>query len=90
VYIITLYSQEICLTNVYIRYTHYDMKRENHLLVRLSDKEKEGIEMSAKLSGITMSAWARQKLRSAAVKELREADMQIPFLDQITTRDEND
>lgn len=36
--------------------------------------------MAASVAGITMSAWARQKLRQAAVKELREADQQIPFL----------
>jgi hypothetical protein len=57
------------------------MKRENHLLVRLSDAEKKGVEQAAKLSGITMSAWARQKLRLSAIKELREAEMPVPHLE---------
>lgn len=58
------------------------MKRENQILVRLSKTERQGIEAAARLSGITMSAWARQKLRAASVRELREADLPIPFLDQ--------
>lgn len=58
------------------------MKRENQLLIRLSEKERQGIEMAAGLSGITMSAWARQKLRLAAAKELREFDRAIPFLNE--------
>lgn len=58
------------------------MKRESHLLVRLSDAEKRGIEEAAKLSGIPMSAWARQKLRLAAIKELREAEMPVPHLEE--------
>jgi hypothetical protein len=56
------------------------VKRENQLLIRLSEKERQGIELAANLSGITMSAWARQKLRLSAAKELREFDRAIPFL----------
>ena len=56
-------------------------------MVRLSDTEKEGIEMAAQVAGITMSAWARQKLRQAAVKELREADQPIPFLSEVETNE---
>jgi len=63
------------------------MKRENTFLIRLSDTEKEGIEMAAQVAGITMSAWARQKLRQAAVKELREADQPIPFLSEVETNE---
>jgi hypothetical protein len=58
------------------------MKREDHLLVRLSENEKKGIEQAAKLSGIAMSAWARQKLRLSAIKELREAEMPVPYLEE--------
>ena len=59
------------------------MKRENQLLIRLSNDEKNGFEQAAKIAGITMSAWARQKLRISASKELRDADRPIPFLNDI-------
>lgn len=69
------------MLDVYI-YSIYNLavKRENQLLIRLSNDEKDGFEQAAEMAGITMSAWARQKLRLAAAKELREADRQIPFL----------
>jgi predicted HicB family RNase H-like nuclease len=59
------------------------MKRESHLLVRLSDDEKSAFEIAAELAGINMSAWARQKLRLAAAKELRDADRPVPFLKEV-------
>ena len=58
------------------------MKREDQLLIRLSEPEKRAFELASDISGITMSAWARQKLRIAAAKELRDADRQIPFLEK--------
>ena len=64
------------------------MKRDNQILVRLSQNEKDGFEAAAKLSGISTSAWARQKLRAAAIRELREADMTIPFLNEVVPSDE--
>ena len=60
------------------------MKREHNLMVRLSESEKAAFEAAARLAGITVSAWARQKLRYMAVRELREADQAIPFLNEIT------
>lgn len=59
------------------------LKRNNQLLVRLSDSEKDGFEKAARLAGITTAAWARQKLRLVAARELQEADLQIPFLNDI-------
>jgi hypothetical protein len=59
------------------------MKRSDSLLIRLSDDEKRGFEAASTIAGTTMSAWARQKLRTAAARELRDADQKIPFL-QIT------
>lgn len=58
-------------------------KRENQLLIRLSDGEKDGFEKAAQIAGITTAAWARQKLRSVAARELREADLEVPFLGEV-------
>jgi hypothetical protein len=71
------------LTNVSLCDIQISVKRENQLLIRLSDKEKSGFEQAAQIAGINMSAWARQKLRIAALKELRDADRPIPFLNEI-------
>lgn len=59
------------------------IKRENQLLIRLSDAEKEGFEKAAQLAGITTAAWARQKLRFLAAKELREQDLETPFIGEV-------
>jgi hypothetical protein len=61
------------------------MKRDNQLLIRLSEEEKRGFELAAGVAGISMSAWARQQLRITAASQLRNADQQIPFL-QTTKR----
>jgi hypothetical protein len=47
----------------------------------LAQAEKEAFEKAAKLSGISLSAWVRERLRRAAIVELREAGLSIPFLE---------
>lgn len=54
-------------------------KTEN-LLVRLQTAEKDAFTDAANLAGIALSAWVRERLRWAAVKELQAADRQVPFL----------
>lgn len=48
--------------------------------VRLSPKEKEGFQIAADLSGLALSAWIRERLRRAAIRELEEASRPIPFI----------
>ncbi len=55
------------------------LKSEN-LLVRLEQSEKVAFAAAADLAGIALSAWVRERLRWAAVKELQAADQQVPFL----------
>lgn len=43
--------------------------RDNLLLVKMTDDEKEQIRQAAKLLGLTMSAYARMVLLAAAGKE---------------------
>jgi len=56
-----------------------ELKTQN-LLVRLQDAEKEAFQDAAKLSGIPLSNWVRERLRRAAVKELEAASQPIAFL----------
>ena len=47
--------------------------------IRLSPQEKEGFQLAAELSGISLSAWMRERLRRAATRELEDAGQQVPF-----------
>jgi len=48
--------------------------------VRITDAEKEGFQQAADLAGLALSAWARERLRRVAIRELEEASKPIPFL----------
>jgi predicted HTH domain antitoxin len=48
--------------------------------IRLSEREKDGFEQAANLAGISLSAWMRERLRRAAIRELEEASKPIPFI----------
>jgi uncharacterized protein (DUF1778 family) len=56
------------------------MKTSN-IQIRLTQQEKEAFEKAAKLSGISLSSWVRERLRRTAIVELREAGFAIPFLE---------
>lgn len=60
------------------------MKKDEQILIRASVLEKQGFERAAEIAGIGLSAWARQKLRSAAIHELQEIGEKIPFLEPDT------
>ena len=59
------------------------MKRDNPLLIRLTDEEKAAFDASAEISGITLSAWVRQQLRLAAIQELGRVGRKATFLKPI-------
>ena len=54
--------------------------KSESLLVRLEQSGKVAFATAADLAGIALSAWVRERLRWAAVKELQAADRQVPFL----------
>jgi hypothetical protein len=54
--------------------------------IRLTGPEKEGIETAASLAGISLSAWIRERLRLAAIRELEGAGLRIPFIPQVPFR----
>lgn len=54
--------------------------RNDKLLVRLEQDEKEAFKDAADLAGISLSSWVRERLRRVAVRELQEAAQPIAFL----------
>lgn len=55
-------------------------KRVNLLQIRLDEGEKATFREAAEVAGLPLSTWVRERLRRAAVRELEEAGLQIPFL----------
>jgi hypothetical protein len=60
------------------------------LQIRLQPMEKEAFEIAAELSGIALSAWVRERLRAAAIRELEGAGKSVPFIEQIPLRGAKD
>jgi uncharacterized protein (DUF1778 family) len=56
------------------------------LQIRLQPTEKEAFERAADLSGIALSAWVRERLRTAAIRELENAGETAPFVRRIPLR----
>lgn len=54
--------------------------KDEQVLIKLSEDEKKAFKKAAELSGVGFSAWARQKLRLAAIKELQEVGIKVDFL----------
>jgi hypothetical protein len=57
--------------------------KEQVLQLRLSDAEKAGFQTAAALGGISLSAWARERLRLAAIRELESAGQKVPFVTEL-------
>jgi hypothetical protein len=51
--------------------------------VRMSPAEKQAFREAAELAGIPLSAWIRERLRWAAIRELENASREIPFLRRV-------
>lgn len=55
------------------------MKSES-MEIRVRSEEKEAFKRAAELSGVSLSAWARERLRLAAIRELEGVGLQVPFV----------
>jgi len=56
------------------------MAKSGLVQLRLSPLEKQAFQDAAELSGISLSAWVRERLRRAATRELEDAGREIAFL----------
>ena len=59
--------------------TEIPVKKEI-LQIRLLEEEKRAFEEAAKLAGLSLSSWARERLRARARRELQVVDKKIPFI----------
>lgn len=57
--------------------------KDYNLQVRLSRTERAAFEEAARMAGISMSAWVRERLRRAARAELQSAGIKVPFIEEI-------
>ena len=56
------------------------MSKAQVLQIRLNDAEKQGFRTAAELAGIPLSAWVRERLRLAAIRDLESAGQKVPFI----------
>jgi hypothetical protein len=54
--------------------------------IRVRPSEKSAFTQAAEIAGISLSAWARERLRLTAARELESAGRKIPFLKDITLK----
>lgn len=66
------------------------MSKEKTVQIRVTDLEKQGFNAAAELAGIPLSAWIRERLRLAAIRDLETAGMKAPFIQPIGQRDGDD
>lgn len=57
--------------------------KNNQVLVRLSDDEKKSFEMCARLAGVPLSSWIRERLRADSIRELRNVNIRAPFIEPL-------
>ncbi len=50
------------------------------LLLRIQPSEKQGFTEAARIAGISLTAWIRERLRLAAIRDLENAGKNIPFI----------
>jgi hypothetical protein len=58
--------------------------------VRVEPAEKQAFKDAAELAGIPLSAWVRERLRRAAIRDLESAGQKIPFVKPIRLKDRDD
>ena len=62
------------------------MIRTELLQLRLQPDEKQAFQGAAALAGISLSAWVRERLRTAAIRELEGRGRPVPFVASIPLR----
>ena len=57
-----------------------EQRKDESILLRLETREKVGFSNAARIAGLPLTAWIRERLRKVAAKELEEANRPVPFL----------
>lgn len=63
-------------------YTFAMVKKDKNIIIRVSPEEKNDFERAAEISGLSMSAWMRIKLRSSALADLNSIGEKPKFLNE--------
>ena len=58
---------------------HYILGMKTELLQLRLQTAKKSFQKAADIAGIALSAWVRERLRSAARRELTDTGEQVPF-----------
>lgn len=56
------------------------MDKSEIIRIRIGQEEKKAFLLATELSGLSLSAWMRERLRRAAIRELEEAAIPVDFL----------
>jgi hypothetical protein len=56
--------------------------KSDRLDMRMTPAEKQAFQEAADLAGVALSAWVRERLRTAARRELAGAGLKVPFLQE--------
>jgi hypothetical protein len=59
------------------------MTKSQLLQIRVTEVEKQGFQEAASLAGIPLSAWVRERLRLAAIRDLESAGRKVPFIEPV-------
>ena len=63
-------------------------RRGDLFVIRLDSLEKQAFQQAASVAGLSLSSWARERLRMAAIRELEQAGLRAAFLaDVYSVRD---
>lgn len=73
-----------------MHYNFYMNKEKSETIqVRVTPEEKTGLVEAAKISGIPLSSWVRERLRLAAIRELEGAGRKVPFVESVPIREDD-
>ncbi len=65
-------------------------KRDEYLEIRVEAAEKQAFKDAAELAGIPLSAWVRERLRRAAIRDRESAGRRVAFVKPICLKESND
>jgi hypothetical protein len=64
--------------------TENSKKQKRVVQIRITDEEKESFLLAASIAGVSQSAWIRERLRMACIKDIEATGNKVPFLKSIT------
>jgi hypothetical protein len=64
-------------------------RKTETVLVRVTPAEKAGLTQAAELAGIPLSAWVRERVRLAAIRELEGVGRRVPFVASVPMEEDD-